>query len=155
MVQQQEAEGIKWSDDGAEKDVLAILKSHGFNWIRLRIFVNPEAEGGYSKEGFCDLEHTLQMAKRVKEMDKGWKRIQRDMKKVDSSFTKIGVQQDAIHKDEDSGITSDLAVIAAVHEFGAPNRGIPERPFIRTTADEVRNEVVRKISKPAWLSVYC
>ena len=65
-VQQQEAEGKRWSDDGAQKDILAILKTHGFNWIRLRIFVNPEVEGGYSKEGFCDLEHTLQMAKRVK-----------------------------------------------------------------------------------------
>ena len=65
-VQQQEAEGTRWSNDGVQKDILAILEDHGFNWIRLRIFVNPEAEGGYSKEGFCDLEHTLQVAKRVK-----------------------------------------------------------------------------------------
>ena len=49
-----------------QKDILAILKDHGFNWIRLRIFVNPAADGGYSKEGFCDLEHTLQVAKRSK-----------------------------------------------------------------------------------------
>ena len=66
LVQQQEAEGRRWSNEGAQKDILTILKAHGFNWIRLRIFVNPEAEDGYSKEGFCDLEHTLQMAKRVK-----------------------------------------------------------------------------------------
>ena len=65
-VQQQEADGIRWSDEGAEKDILAILKEHGFNWIRLRIFVNPAADGGYSKQGFCDLEQTLQMARRVK-----------------------------------------------------------------------------------------
>ena len=65
-VQQQEAEGKQWSDEGVEKDIFAILTDHGFNWARLRIFVNPAAEGGYSKEGFCDLEHTLQMAKRVK-----------------------------------------------------------------------------------------
>ena len=65
-VQQQEVEGKRWFDDGEQKDIFTILKDHGFNWIRLRIFVNPAAEGGYSKEGFCDLEHTMQMAKRVK-----------------------------------------------------------------------------------------
>ncbi|MCH5373207.1 MAG: glycosyl hydrolase 53 family protein, partial [Planctomycetes bacterium] len=36
------------------------------NGVRLRIFVNPKAEGGYFKDGFCDLEHTLQMARRAK-----------------------------------------------------------------------------------------
>jgi len=65
-VQQQESEGIRWSDEGDEREILAILKNHGFNWTRLRIFVNPTAEGGYSKEGFCDLGHTLEMAKRIK-----------------------------------------------------------------------------------------
>ena len=65
-VQQQEADGIRWTDDGQQKDILTILKEHGFHWIRLRIFVNPAAEGGYSEEGFCDLEHTLRMASRVK-----------------------------------------------------------------------------------------
>jgi arabinogalactan endo-1,4-beta-galactosidase len=65
-VQQQEANGIRWTDDGEQKDIFPILNDHGFNWIRLRIFVSPRAEGGYSKEGFCDLEYTLQMARRVK-----------------------------------------------------------------------------------------
>jgi arabinogalactan endo-1,4-beta-galactosidase len=71
-VQQQEAKGKKWTDEGVEKDILAILKSHGFNWVRLRIFVNPDAEGGYSKEGFCDLAHTLTMAKRIKSAGMGF-----------------------------------------------------------------------------------
>jgi len=65
-VQQQEREGRKFKDHGVEKDVLEILKDHGFNYIRLRIFHNPRAPKGYSKEGYCDLEHTLEMAKRVK-----------------------------------------------------------------------------------------
>ncbi len=71
-VHQQEAEGKRWTDDGEQKDIFTILKDHGFNWIRLRIFVNPEAEGGYSKRGFCDLEHTLKMAKRVKAAGMRW-----------------------------------------------------------------------------------
>jgi arabinogalactan endo-1,4-beta-galactosidase len=70
-VQQQEANGKRWSDQGVEKDILAILKGHGFNWVRLRVFVNPCAEGGYSKEGYCDLRHTLEMAERIKAADMG------------------------------------------------------------------------------------
>ncbi len=43
------------------------MKDHGFNYIRLRIFNDPARDSGYSpKRGFCDLEHTIQMAKRVK-----------------------------------------------------------------------------------------
>jgi beta-galactosidase len=62
-----EAKGIRFSDKGKEKDVLEILKDHGFNYIRLRLFVSPANDSGYSPgKGFCDLEHTLQMAKRIK-----------------------------------------------------------------------------------------
>ncbi len=65
-VQKQENEGLRFSDLGREKDVLIILKEHGFSWIRLRVFHNPKAEKGYSKQGYCDLAHTAAMAKRVK-----------------------------------------------------------------------------------------
>jgi beta-galactosidase len=62
-----EARGIKFSDNGVEKDPILILKEHGFNYVRLRIFNEPAREKGYSPDkGFCDLEHTKQMAKRVK-----------------------------------------------------------------------------------------
>lgn len=67
FVPQMEARGNSDIDiDGNEKDVLEILAAHNFDNIRLRIFVNPEAENGYSKDGFCDLENTLKMAKRIK-----------------------------------------------------------------------------------------
>ena len=62
-----EARGVKFSDKGVQKDAIEILKDHGFNYVRLRIFNNPSADSGYSpKKGFCDLQHTLQMAKRIK-----------------------------------------------------------------------------------------
>ena len=68
FLPQLEARGIKFSDKGVEKDVLEILKDHGFNYIRLRLFVDPANDSGYSpKQGFCDLPHTLQMAKRIKQ----------------------------------------------------------------------------------------
>jgi beta-galactosidase len=62
-----EAKGIKFSDKGIQKDAFEILKDHGFNYIRLRIFVDPANDSGYSPgKGFCDLQHTLEMAKRIK-----------------------------------------------------------------------------------------
>lgn len=67
-LQSQEAHGIRFSDGGVEGDALDILRDNGFNYIRLRLFVNPKSELGYSqRDGYCDLEHTLQMAKRIKE----------------------------------------------------------------------------------------
>ena len=65
-VPQQEADGRRFSVDGAEQDILAILKEHGFNAIRLRLFVDPTAPGGYSAKGYGGLQSTLAMAARVK-----------------------------------------------------------------------------------------
>jgi arabinogalactan endo-1,4-beta-galactosidase len=62
-----ENRGVKFSDKGVEKDAIQILKEHGFNYIRLRIFNDPAEPKGYSPgKGFCDLEHTKTMAKRIK-----------------------------------------------------------------------------------------
>ena len=62
-----EGRGIQFSDNGVAKDAIQILKEHGLNYIRLRIFNNPATDSGYSPgKGFCDLAHTLQMAKRIK-----------------------------------------------------------------------------------------
>lgn len=67
FLPQLEARGIKFSDKGVQKDVMEILKDHGFNYIRLRLFVDPASDSGYSPgKGFCDLPHTLAMAKRIK-----------------------------------------------------------------------------------------
>jgi beta-galactosidase len=63
-----EARGMKFSDNGVEKDAIQILKDHGFNYVRLRIFNDPARDSGYSpKNGFCDLANTKKMAKRVKD----------------------------------------------------------------------------------------
>ena len=67
FLPQLEDRGMKFSDKAVQKDAIEILKDHGFNYIRLRIFNNPASDSGYSpKKGFCDLEHTKQMAKRIK-----------------------------------------------------------------------------------------
>ena len=62
-----ESRGMKFSDNGTPGDPMVIMKAHGFNYIRLRLFVNPANPKGYSPgKGFCDLDHTLAMAKRIK-----------------------------------------------------------------------------------------
>jgi arabinogalactan endo-1,4-beta-galactosidase len=67
-VQEDQANGSVYYDHGQRNDIFQILKDHGFNAIRLRVFVNPASPDGYSvtsKEAFCDLPHTLAMAKRA------------------------------------------------------------------------------------------
>jgi len=67
FLPQLESRGMKFSDKGVPGDALEIMKAHGFNYIRLRIFNEPANPKGYSpKQGFCDLTHTLAMAKRIK-----------------------------------------------------------------------------------------
>ncbi|MEP6675783.1 MAG: beta-galactosidase GalA [Ferruginibacter sp.] len=68
FLPQLESRGMKFSDKGIQQDPLKIMKDHGFNYIRLRLFNDPATDSGYSpKKGFCDLDQTKQMAKRVKD----------------------------------------------------------------------------------------
>jgi len=68
FLPQLEDRGMTFYDQGAEKDAIHILADHGFNTIRLRIFVNPENEKGYAPEtGYCGLKYTSQMARRAKD----------------------------------------------------------------------------------------
>ncbi|MDX1407496.1 MAG: glycosyl hydrolase 53 family protein [Saprospiraceae bacterium] len=68
FLPQIEARGGKFYEDGTEKDGMLLLRDHGFNFIRLRIFVNPEHENGYAPgTGFCGLPYTLAMARRIRD----------------------------------------------------------------------------------------
>jgi len=58
-IDQREAEGMKYADGASVKDIFLILSEHKFNWIRLRIFVDPTArvpgcsESPYSTKGIA------------------------------------------------------------------------------------------------------
>ncbi len=67
-----EAKGIKFTVDGKQDDAIMILKKYGFNYIRLRLFADPQADSGYSKEGYCGLPQTIVMAKRIKQAGMKW-----------------------------------------------------------------------------------
>lgn len=63
---QMEAKGYKFYDDnGVQKDCLQILKEHGINSIRLRVWVNP-SDDPYS--GHCSKAETVALAKRCANM---------------------------------------------------------------------------------------
>ena len=53
--------------NGKRVDAVRLLKEHGFNAIRLRIFVHPENPKGYSpRQRFCGLDSTMSMARRIR-----------------------------------------------------------------------------------------
>jgi len=67
FLPQLEDQGMKFNLDKKQENAIGILREEGFNWIRLRIFVNPAADSGYSpKKGYCDLANTEKMALRIK-----------------------------------------------------------------------------------------
>ena len=63
----EEKYNIRWKDtDGTEKDFLQILKAHGVNTIRLRIWHNPSLYADGINDGDNTLSRTINMAKRIK-----------------------------------------------------------------------------------------
>jgi len=69
MLSEIEANGGKFYDQGIEKDALEILRDHGVNWIRLRIWNDPtDNNGNPLGGGNNDLQRTVDMAVRAKSL---------------------------------------------------------------------------------------
>lgn len=60
-----------------------------------------------------------------------WDKIRGEVRKLERAHAKIGVLQSKGGNAERDGIT--MIELAAIHEFGSPNAGIPERSFLRST----------------------
>ena len=58
-----EHDGVVFKEDGQPKDVLAILHEHRYNWVRLRLFLDPASAADKLPN---DLPYTLELAKRAK-----------------------------------------------------------------------------------------
>jgi arabinogalactan endo-1,4-beta-galactosidase len=70
MLSQIEIGGGKYYDYGVEGDCLEILRDHGVNWIRLRIWNDPTDEDGKPLGGGNnDLDRTVEIAARAKALD--------------------------------------------------------------------------------------
>ncbi len=69
MLRQIELSGGKYFVNGIEEDCLKILKDHGVNWIRLRIWVDPTDDSGNGLGGGNnDLQKTIDIAARAKKL---------------------------------------------------------------------------------------
>ena len=74
FIDQVEYWDINFYDNGIKEDLLSIFKKYGFNFIRLRLFVDPDSVGTYDaynierdqSVSFCGRERTLGYAKQVK-----------------------------------------------------------------------------------------
>lgn len=58
-----EQDGVVFKENGQPKDVLAILREHHYNWVRLRLFHDPAANATKLPN---DLNYTLALARRAK-----------------------------------------------------------------------------------------
>lgn len=63
----------------------------------------------------------------IKRTDKGFNDIVREMRALSGRTMTVGIHADA---------GSERAIIASTHEYGAPSRKIPARPWLRPAFDE-------------------
>ena len=79
------------------------------------------------------------MSVETKDIDKGYKALLKQLKILDNNpYVKIGFPKEG-KKTHEGG--QSLALIASSNEFGTADGRIPERSFMRSTADEKRKEV--------------
>lgn len=65
FLRQAEAQGTHFKDDGVAMPGLQILKNHGYNWVRLRLMVEPTPLPN-------DLAYTIESAKEAKKLGFKW-----------------------------------------------------------------------------------
>lgn len=85
----------------------------------------------------------------VEDIDLGWNAILKDLKLMEGSYTKVGIQEGEKYESSDKGSKTkggaDMVVVAAANEFGTET--IEERSFLRSSYDEnkaVLNTVIEK-----------
>ncbi|TDQ41243.1 glycoside hydrolase family 53 protein [Aureibacillus halotolerans] len=67
MLKEVDDIGARFYDEGIQKDALEILKDHGVDYVRLRLWVDPyDAQGNPYGGGTNDLQTTLELAKKAK-----------------------------------------------------------------------------------------
>lgn len=82
------------------------------------------------------------MSSGVKDIDKGLKRIVKELRLMQGAYTKVGVQAGTPRKAKPGqSTTPSMVVIAVANEFGVPEKHIPERSFLRSTHDEQKQTI--------------
>ncbi len=90
------------------------------------------------------------MTARVTDRDTGYQAMLHRLASAKGARVVVGVLADDAKREHDgeSGKAS-LLEVAAIHEFGAPAAGIPQRSFIRGTVDEKEAEIRELQAKQA------
>lgn len=87
----------------------------------------------------------------TREIDRGWQRIQRELKAAERGSVKIGIQDDAgdydIPAEEGGGTGPPLVAIAFWNEYGTSDGRIPSRPFMRKAFDEGKSKIDRTTAR--------
>ncbi len=88
------------------------------------------------------------MAKQVKVIDRGWKKIQKQFaKNTQGEAVLIGVQGNAATEQDPQHGNLTNVQLGAIHEFGKGN--VPERPHFRTTFDENQKKYQKELENMA------
>lgn len=99
------------------------------------------------------------MAEKVKDIDLGWKKIKKELKLLNKSYTRVGIQgkegkekHSVKGKNKKKGAT--IAEIALYNEYGTPNakHPIPARPFMRTSFEENKKRI-KKIKSSQYAKI--
>lgn len=88
------------------------------------------------------------MSCKQKIIDRGYASTMNEVKRVPKIYSKVGYPsvQGGGKRGDPPTISSmtEIITVAAVHEFGAPKRNIPERSFIRTAFDDNIEELNKR-----------
>lgn len=75
----------------------------------------------------------------VEIFDRGWDRIISQLREAGHSYTKVGLPEGG--KTSGRHQMPELVVVGVTNEFGSPELKIPERPFMRETADNNQERI--------------
>jgi hypothetical protein len=82
---------------------------------------------------------------KIVDRDRGFIALRKRMAAAKRSYAKVGVVGDAAGEQREGEVTN--AMIAAVHEYGSPSQGIPQRSFIGGAFDKHLDENTETIKK--------
>ena len=96
------------------------------------------------------------MSGKVVDKDNGWREMMaRARELANGPRVRVGILDDEPKKvapgDEPTPLS--LVEIAGIHEFGAPDAGIPQRSFIRATVDQRADDIARLLQVQAQKAI--
>ena len=78
---------------------------------------------------------------KITDKDNGFSAFFRGVKGLAGPRVKVGIQGKEAAKVREGGIS--MVQLGTIHEFGAPRANIPQRSYLRSTADEKKRKYVK------------